>query len=207
MSAMNELFNKIPIVPLAIVALLYQGWNYYQWKTGPTMPYQLQLKQLASAKESKESDKKSLAEAESFYKNLDIMKGDIVQLSSQLEQAKGMLTSEIDVAQFIKILTLEAKKIGIIIRKITPGSEVKKELFAEVPFRLEVVGAYVQILVFFDKIARFQQVLKVDSFDLKPTGGMTTKYIELEGKIDILAYKYLTASEESSKNLPNTGDQ
>lgn len=205
MSAINELFNRIPIVPLAILAILYQGWGFYQWKTSPTMPYQVKLKQLTTTKETKEKAKKELADAEAFYKNLDIMKSELVQLSSQLEQAKGMLTSEIDVAQFINILTLEAKKIGVIIKKITPGPENKKELFAEVPFKLEVVGAYVQLLVFFDRIARFQQVMKVDSFDFRPTGAMTTKYIELEGKIEILAYKYLSVADESSNVAPKAG--
>ncbi len=198
MGGLNETLSKIPIAPLLILGAVLIGYNFYQWKTSPTSPLNVKEKERVVALQAKDKAKKELQEAETFYKNLDTMKNDILQLSSQLEQAKGMLTSEFDVAQFIKLLTLEAKKLGIVIKKITPGADIKKELFSEVPFKLEVVGAYIQLLVFFDRIARFQQVMKVDTFTFKPTGTVSTKYIELDGTVNILAYKYLSSSSDEA---------
>lgn len=200
MNALNEMLAKLPIPLLLILGLLYQGWETYDWFISPKKPLALKRNQITTLNQSKEKAKKDLAEAEAFYKNLDILRGNIIQLNTQLDQAKGMLSSEIDTSQFIKMITLEAKKLGVNIIRMTPEQEVKKDLFSEVPFKLDISGAYLQLLVFFDRIARFQQVIKVNTFSFKPNGELLTKYTELNGSIEILAYKYLNVSTSDTKS-------
>ena len=50
------------------------------------------------------------------------------------------------------MISLEAKKIGLVIKGIHPEAEVKKDYYAQVPFTIGINGAYAQILVFFDRL-------------------------------------------------------
>ncbi|MBI2606566.1 MAG: type 4a pilus biogenesis protein PilO [Deltaproteobacteria bacterium] len=193
MQALNQLFKRFSALIL-VGAVGYCGWlvyDYYDWQSSATSELGRKKSLLAQAKENVKKLKEKVKAAEEFYKNLDVIRARIRQLSLQLEGAKGMLSAEVDVASFIRVMNLEAKKLGITIKKIRPETEVKKDYYIEVPFSMDVRGAYVQLVVFFDRIARLQQIMKVETFNLRPTGTAYTKFVELESGIRLTSYKYL----------------
>lgn len=191
MEGLNKILSRLPILPLIA---LYCGWlaySYHDWLNAPESDLGLKKISVQNAKRELEVTKKKLAQGEEFFKNLDAIRTRIRQLTAQLDSTKTVLSADIDIANFVRMVTLEAKKLGITIKSISPGIDVKREYYIEVPFNVSLKGAYIQILVFFDRIARFQQVVKVGDFDLHPSGNAFTKYVELQGTTRIVAYKYL----------------
>jgi Tfp pilus assembly protein PilO len=191
MDALNKTLSRLPIIPLAV---LYIGWlvfSYYSWLNAPDSELGLKRGAITSSRSELENTKKKLAEGEEFFKNLDAIRVRIRQLTTQLDSSKAVLSADIDIANFVRMVTLESKKLGITIKSITPLAEQKQDFYTEVPFNVSLTGAYVQVLVFFDRIAKLQQVIRVSDFDLKPTGNTYTKYVELGGSVKLNAYKYL----------------
>lgn len=191
MEALNKALGKLPIMPVIVLYCGWLGYSYYSWLNSPDSELGMRKTGIESSRRQVELVKKKLATGEEFFKNLDAVRARIRQLTAQLDNSKTTLSADIDIANFVRMLTLEAKKLGITIKSITPQGEVKKEYYTEVPFNVTLKGAYVQVLVFFDRIARLQQVIKVGDFDLKPTGNAYTKYVELSGTAKIISYKYL----------------
>ena len=190
MGGLNRLLSRIPFLTIAV---LYCGWlayGYYDWLNSPTSELATKKTQLTQSKQLNEKVKAKLKEADEFYKGYDIQRARVRQLYTQLESAKGMLNADIDVANFLRMISLEAKKLGIVIKKMKPDAETKKEFYTEVPFSVDLTGAFVQMLVLFDRIARFQQIVRVDTFGMKPSGSNVTKYVELAGSVRLLTYKY-----------------
>lgn len=191
MEGFNKALAKFPIVPLIIAYLGWIGYSYNDWLNSPESELGLKKQSIEVVKGDLEAAKKKLETGEEFFKNLDAIRVRIRQLTGQLDDTKAILSTDIDIANFVRMITLEAKKLGISIKSITPMSEVKKEYYTEVPFNVSLQGAYLQVLVFYDRIARLQQVIRVSDFGLTPTGNTYTKYVELAGNVRINGYKYL----------------
>lgn len=197
MENLLKLLARLPIIPLAA---LYCGWlvyDHYDWLNSPQSELGQKHTQLEGAKTELEATKKKLASGEEFLKNLDAIRERIRTLTAQLESTKASLSAELDIAGFVRLITLEVKKLGFQIKAIKPETEKKDEYYTEVPFSVTFKGAYVQMLVFFDRVSKFQQLIRIGDFALHPTGNNLTKYVELEATVKLVAYKYLgTAADD-----------
>lgn len=200
---MDNIQKLIARVPVIILAALYCGWlayDYYDWLNSPTSELGVKKASVVTAKADLEQQKKKLAAGEDFFKNLDSIRNRIRTLSAQLDATKTSLSADIDIANFVRMITLEVKKLGIVMKGIKPQSEAKREFYTEVPFKIDLSGAYVQLLVLFDRIAKFQQIIRISDFAMKPSGNIFTKYVELEGSVTLVTYRYIgSAADEVLK--------
>lgn len=190
----ENLQKTLARLPIVLFAMLYCGWltyDYYDWLNSPESELGMKKSSVESAKVELEQMKKKLATGEEFFKNLDAIRARIHTLTAQLDATKSVLSADIDIANFVRMVTLEAKKLGITIKGIKPEQDSKKEYYIEVPFTVGLKGAYVQLLVFFDRVAKFQQVIRISDFQMRPISGNTKKYVELDGAVKLVSYKYL----------------
>ena len=214
MGALSQSLNRLPLFPILLIGLLYLGYGFYDWSHSPQSELGQKRVQLKQSRENLAKTKEKLKAAEEFFARLEVLRSTIRSLSTQLDSTKIMFGADIDVANFVRMVGLEAKKLGITITKMSPDTEIVRDYYVEVPFSLSVRGAFVQMLVFFDRIARFQQITKVGSFEMKPTGTAYTKYVELEGSMKVLAYKYkgttadqIATKPEMTGNVLQTNEQ
>jgi len=199
---MERLNAFLKIVPILIVGyVLYLGWQHWDWLNSPGSALGQKRAALVSAKQQLTTVQGKVKAAEEFYRQLESLRARIRELAAQLENSKSSLSAEIDIANFVRMVTLEAKKLGLVIKGIKPETDSRKEFYVEVPFLVAVKGAYVQLLVFFDRIAKFQQVIRVSEFQMRPSGTAFQKYVELEASAKLVTYKYVgTEADEIGKD-------
>jgi Tfp pilus assembly protein PilO len=207
MGELNKTLSRLPIVLLAALYCGYLAYDYYDWLNSPQSELGKKKAAVVAAKTELDAAKKKLASGQEFFRNLDALRSRIRSLTSQLEGSKATLSADIDIANFLRMITLEAKKLGLSIKGVKPDREIKQEYYLEVPFTVAFKGAYVQALVFFDRISKFQQVIRVSDFDLKPTGNVFTKYVELDGSVKLIAYKYLGTAVDDVKDKKEMNDE
>ncbi|MGE4231958.1 MAG: type 4a pilus biogenesis protein PilO [Bacteriovoracia bacterium] len=200
MEAIEKLLGRLPILALIIAYSSYLGYEYWDWMQSDSSELGQKKAAVMNAHQNLEMVKKKLETAQEFYKNLDTIRLRVRQLTGQLDQTKEALTSEVDVAKFIKMITMEAKKLRLTIKAIKPAAEVKKDYYIEVPFNVELKGAYVQQMVFFDRISKLRQLIRVSDFIMKPTPNIATKYVELDGNVQLVAFKYLGTTADDIAN-------
>ena len=192
MDQLKNLLTKLPVIPML---LMYCGWlayDHYTWITSPSSELAVKKNGLITGNQAIETLKKKLIAGEQFYKNLEIIRARILQLNSELDSSKAILSADIDLANFVSMVSLEAKKLGLVIKGIRPEKEEKKDYYVEFPYTLSIRGAYVQILVFLDRIAKFQRVIGISSFSMKPLAiNNLSKYVALDGVAKLVAYKYV----------------
>lgn len=200
MEAVNKILGRIPIYLIAVLYCGYLGFDFYSWINDANSELAQKKASLIQSKQALEANKKKVKTLEDFEKTLELTKAEVRQLMAQLENAKSSLNTDVDVAGFIDMVSLEAKKLGLVIKKIKPEAEVRKEYYSEVPFTIDFRGAFVQSLVFFDRISRLRQIVRVAAFDMKPSGSNSTKYVELSGSFKLQTFKYLgTKADEIAK--------
>ena len=204
-TAIAEKLNRIPVTLLAAVILGVIGYNYYTFESDSSSPLNQKKMQIQSIQQSIQTSKKKLVDAQAFYQSLDVKREALRTLANQLGQMKGTLSVDLNVADFLKRATTEAIKVGLIVQSIRPESPKERDLYVEQPFVLNFSGVYVQLLVFLERIAKFENIARVDQISIHPSAGQTEKYVMLFGKMTISVFRYKgskadqIASEQASR--------
>jgi type IV pilus assembly protein PilO len=190
---LKELLNRIPVGLLASLYMGYLGYEYYSFTADDTSELVQRQQEVARTQQEVKTLEAKLKQGQEFLKNLDNKKVQLRELASKLDEMKGTLTNEIDVAAFVKLAITEAKKVGLNVLGLRPEGRNAKEFYEEQIFTMGFRGVYVQLVVFLERMASVQNIVRVDSFDLKPRGSQTAEHVEIEGTVELKAYRYLAS--------------
>ena len=191
---MKELLQKIPFGILLTLYIAYLGYDYYWFTTNSDSPLTQKLAQIETIKKENLRLQAEVKKANEFYENLNNQKGQLRNFAARLDEMKATLSEDLDVPSFVKMVITEAKKVGVTVLSLRPTKTASEEFFAENAFELKFKAVYVQLIVFLERLGNIQKIVRVDNFSLHPvTNTNNSRYVELEGVIEIKAYRYLAS--------------
>ena len=183
-----------------LAAIAYCGWlsydYYYDFQKNPESPKNLKLAEIEVVKAQNEVLKKRIREIDEFFKNLEVKKQELRALALQLDSLKASLSESIDVPAFMNLITTEARKLGLTVAKIRPAEGRKLDYYGVQDFELNFRGGYVQLLVFLNRLSQSAKIMRVDTYRMKPRGSARSRFVELEGMVQIKAYYYIGSKED-----------
>ncbi len=206
--SLKNLINRIPFIPLFIGIIAYLCFDAYVFTYGKILSYEpgsdyiSKQKQIEAKKLENIHIKEKIEKAVEFWKTLESKKKELQNLAKDLDGMKATLSEHLDVPEFMKLILTEAKKVGLTVLGLKPISQNKKEYYTENSFELGFRGAYVQLLVFLDRLSESQRVIRVDNFLIKPKGNPQARFVELEGTIQVKGYYYLGSKLDEVKKPP-----
>ena len=101
------------------------------------------------------------AKLEPYRTKLTDIDRQIANLKQQLEIERRIVPDEKEVDGFMKMLSGEALKAGIEIRRYTARPTANKEFYTEVPFEIELDGSYQSMINFFDQVSKLERIVNV----------------------------------------------
>lgn len=107
-----------------------------------------------------------------YERNLPELNRTTEALKLQLENLQRIVPDDKEVDQFLHIMQNQAKKSGIAIRRYTSKASVSREFYTEVPFDLELDGAYYSVLNFFEKIGKEDRIINIGGLKLYALKGI-----------------------------------
>ncbi len=188
---LKELLQKIPWQALLVCYVLLQAWGYYEFISSPESPLIQKIGQVVEAKKEIAALSTKVKAAQEFFRSLDAKRAEIRALTLQLDEMKNALTEELDVPAFIKLVATEAKKLGVNVTSIRPTVAKEHEYYFEQAFDLSFNCVYVQLLVFLERIASLEKIVRIDDLLIRRSGPSTARYVELVGTLQLKAYRYL----------------
>lgn len=204
-----KLARILKFVPVELITVFMALYLYLDWQEFNESPDGPVMKAKASIELATKEDAvlvKKLKEAQEFWRTLEARKVELRELSRQLQEMRASISAEVDVPAFMSLTVTEAKRVGLSVLAIKPESQIKHEFYVEVPFAFQFRGVYVQLLVFLQRLANTQNIIRVDSFDLRPVSDSGSKYVELAGTIQIKTFKYL-GTKADQLQLTDTGQK
>ena len=79
------------------------------------------------------------------------------------------MPDEKEVDNFMRMVSGEARKAGIEIRRYTAKAVSAKDFYTEVPFEVELDGPYYSMLGFFDRVSKLERIVNVNNLLLAST--------------------------------------
>jgi type IV pilus assembly protein PilO len=156
MAKFTDLALKQQLAILIILALLVTGASYYF----VFQPMQEQNQTNLATLERKRAEN---AQLEPFVSKKAEMESTLAVLRGQLDTLNRIVPSEKEAPQFMRMLQAEAANAGIEVRRYAARPTSTREVFSEVPFDMELDGAYYALLSFFQRIGGLERIINVSN--------------------------------------------
>lgn len=138
--------------------------------------YQMAPASLTEKKGKVENLQKNLDERESRIRvgrravaKLDELERDIAALELKLVDLKRILPTEPELGDLLKWIKSLADQANLDLRLFNPQPLQEGELLKEQPIKMDVVGRYHQLGVFFDRISKHARIINVEGVSIQAT--------------------------------------
>src|SRR5271165_579304 len=139
---------------LGVLILVATGGLYYT-------VYKSERNQNDAAKIKLQAKLRENAELDAYRPKLADMERQLVNLKQQLEIERRIVPDEKEVDNFMRMVSGEARKSGVEVRRYTARPYAAKEFYTEVPFEVEFDGPYYSMLGFFDRLGKVERIVNV----------------------------------------------
>jgi type IV pilus assembly protein PilO len=116
-----------------------------------------------TAQQNLEAKLRENAELESYQPKLKDIERQLVNLKQQLEIERRIVPDEKEVDGFMKMMSAEAIKSGVELRRYTAKPVASRDFYTEVPFEVELDGQYNAMLNFFDRVGKLERIVNVSN--------------------------------------------
>ncbi|MGA9471116.1 MAG: type 4a pilus biogenesis protein PilO [Terriglobales bacterium] len=119
------------------------------------------------------------AELEAYRPKLADIERQLASLKQQLEIERRIVPDEKEVDNFMRMVSGEARKAGVEVRRYTSRPYINKDFYTEVPFEVEFDGPYYSMLGFFDRLTKVERIVNVSNLMVASTrrpGDAKTKH-------------------------------
>ena len=141
---------------LVLVAVVGTGALYYT-------VFKSERDQNDAARVKLQAKMRENAELEAYRPKLADIERQLASLKQQLDIERKIVPDEKEVDNFMRLVSEEARKSGVEIRRYTARPYVTKEFYTEVPFEVEFDGPYYSMLGFFDRLNKVERIVNVSN--------------------------------------------
>ena len=154
----SDLSSTVQIVVILVVGVALWGVSEY-----------LALRPVSASNATKTTQvnnlEREVAPLRPFRERVRALEADNRQLENQLENLRRIVPNENEVDNFIRLLQTEASTAGVLVRRFTSKTPVSGKNYVEVPFEMELDGAFYDVMQFYDRLGRVERITNVS--DLK----------------------------------------
>lgn len=182
--------TKIAIL-LGLIIIISGIYWYFIWS-----PNNDQLNGLQKTLETK---KKRLAELENIKRDLPKFEQEFERLNKEFQIASLKLPKEEEIPTLIDSIYLDLSASGLEPVGFAPQSLVKKDIYAEIPIKMNVIGSYFELANFFDRVSRLPRIVNVRNLNLKLHKKSTSRDSILGADFTTVTFKLLPPEEVESR--------
>lgn len=125
--------------------------------------FKSQREQNAAAEQKMQAKMRENAELEAYRPKLADIERQLSNLKQQLDIERRIVPDEKEVDNFMRMVSSEARKAGVEIRRYTAKPVSAKDFYSEVPFEVELDGPYYSMLGFFDRVGKLERIVNVNN--------------------------------------------
>jgi type IV pilus assembly protein PilO len=141
--------------------------------------FRTQRDQNAAAQQKLQAKMRENSELQAYKPKLADMERQLANLKQQLEIERRIVPDEKEVDGLMRMVSGEADKAGVWIRRYTARPHSPRDFYTEVPFEVELDGPFYSMLGFFDRVGKLERIVNVSNLLVASTrkpGDAKTKH-------------------------------
>ncbi len=166
--------EKLAGLPLAQKALLYVATLLVLVVGFYFLLYQDQTTAIQKLKGGIVDQEKKLASLKAAAVRVDALQKELVQSEQKFTELLALLPDQKEIPGLLESVSRLGSKVGLDNVLFQPQPEQLYEFYAAIPIRLDLVGSFNDLEIFFDSVSRLDRILKVDGLAInrqKDKGG------------------------------------
>ena len=108
-------------------------------------------------------------ELESYRPKLKQIDQQLAELKQQLEIEQRIVPDEKQVDSFMTMMSGEAQKAGVELRRYLAKDVKSQQYYSEVPFDIDIDGPYYSVLNFFDRVSKLERIVNINDLIIATT--------------------------------------
>ena len=178
------------LICAATVILIVSAFGFFMYK--PKLDAMAKLRtDITTAEQRLEKTKRSAGEYDKYKALMDEARAQFVIVSRELpgtEEIPSLLTS----------ISQAGNASGLEFLLFQPQAENKKDFYAEIPIRMELLGRYHELGNFLDRMARLSRIVNIDNCSTQEQNQ------SLRISCTALTYKFIGEQEQASQDSGET---
>lgn len=188
--------TKLGILIVLVVLISGVYW-YFFWSPNN--------KELQRLQRTFQARNKKLNELENIAKDLPKFEQENERLNKEFKIASLKLPKEEEIPALIDSIYSDISASGLEPQVFAPKGQIQREIYAEIPIEMKVVGSYFELANFFDRISRLPRIVNVKDLNLKTGKNSTAKQVVLDADFTTVTFRLRPSSPaEGSSKLKKT---
>lgn len=159
---MSKVPPKQKMFLTVLICLLLVAGYYYLYYKSVSQKIDVLEKQLAEFQSK-------IKEQEVIAKNLPSFQAEVQGLERQLGLLLDQLPNSAEIPDLLKNVSDLGKESGLEFLKFSPGGEVNKGFYAEIPVSISVNGEYHGFAVFADRVSHLPRIVNLADISFSPS--------------------------------------
>jgi type IV pilus assembly protein PilO len=102
--------------------------------------------------------------------------------------------------QFLSSISSLANESGLEVLLFEPGAQNLKEIYAELPVRIDVKGTYHQVATFFEEVGRLDRIVNISGISMnQPAINQADKKAIVNASCTATTFRYLDQEEQEAQ--------
>lgn len=155
-----EALSTLQRALLVVATLVILAGSFYFLK------YKPQSERLQGLESKISQQEKRLSQLKKAASQIDTFREKLAASEEQLAELLALLPDEKEIPGLLDSISQLGAQVGLENVLFQPQPEQKHEFYAVIPVRLDLLGTYHELGVFYDKISKLNRILKVDSLNM-----------------------------------------
>ena len=143
---------------ILIIAVISGAYWYFFWSP--------QAEELRKAEIKLQENKRKLQEYENIADELPKFEKEFNKLTKEFDTAAKKLPQSEEIPALIDSVYAGVSASGLEPIIFAPKGQVNKEIYAEIPIEMEIIGSYFELANFFDRISRLPRIVNIRDLNL-----------------------------------------
>ncbi len=119
-----------------------------------------------------------------------LLEREIKLLEARLSRAIVRLPEEKEIPSLLTRVARLGEETDMDVALFKPGNPVAKDFYTEIPVQLKVVGAYHNLGMLFERLARLDRIVNVADLTLRPAGKDQKTGASIQAEFGVVTYTY-----------------
>jgi type IV pilus assembly protein PilO len=126
---------------------------------------------------------RNLNNARSVANNLPGFRAEVAGLERDLDLALRQLPNRKQFEDLLQDISTAGKKVGVMLKSIDRDPEVRRDFYAEVPFKIELEGTYHDLARFFEMVSSLPRIVNIGALEIKVAKeSRTATWLKVSGR-------------------------
>jgi type IV pilus assembly protein PilO len=195
-SALDSFFDKAQkvkkahrlLIVIGLVLLLGGGFSWFVY-----MPRMNEIDRL----EQEIADlKQKIALGKMWGQKLAGLQQEMEQVEKEFQKALKILPNEREIPSLLAGISQLGIDANLQFRLFSPGQEVMRNFYVEIPVSIEVGGTFRDVICFLDKLSRMERIVNIVDISLRPVAPLS---VDLITSCKAVTYRFKSKEDEAKE--------